>query len=151
LGANIFTLNHGSPLTDYVVVGRSLGDSGLLAFSSGAISHTASVGLVVLGRDLGSLGQVNLSGTGRWDIACTAIVGNNGTGLFNQSGTTTVTFNQNDVNTNLYVGMNNHGIYNLQGGILTANVSPGFVEGIGVNSNGTFNQTGGFNNTRSLQ
>jgi hypothetical protein len=73
---------------------------------------------------------MNISGTARWNVACTAWVGNFGTGVVNQSGGL-VNFNQLDVSTSLLVGLNGHGSYNLSGGVLSSTLPPNFLQGLG--------------------
>ena len=103
-------------------------------------THTAG-GSLVLGQNVGSSGEYNLSGgtlSSSFTFGAVAIVGQYGTGVFNQSGGTNTA-------SLYYLGLNvgGGGTYNLTGGNLNAGLSAGEA-GMGVfrNSGGTHNVNG---------
>ncbi|MEK7846792.1 MAG: hypothetical protein AAB257_07515, partial [Nitrospinota bacterium] len=117
-----------------------VGNSGRGVFNQSDGTHTAG-GSLVLGQNVGSSGEYNLSGgtlSSSFTFGAVAIVGQYGTGVFNQSGGTNTA-------SLYYLGLNvgGGGTYNLTGGNLNAGLSAGEA-GMGVfrNSGGTHNVNG---------
>lgn len=125
-----YTLQNDGAL--YVSQDATIGGAGNGTFSqSGVNSSTTVQGAVVVGRDNGGNGTVNLA-DGQFNVGGDLTLGNaaGSAGTFNQSG------GSNTVGGGVVLGVNGGtGVYNLSGGSLTA--------GTVSNGNGVFNFSGG--------
>ena len=156
-GANdkgAFTLSGTGVLT--AIGGENIGASGTGLFVQSAGSNLVGGkfnSVLNIGENISSTGTYVLSGTGTLSFdgdgvgGVGEILGNQGTGVFNQSGgLNNVTSNTTSGDT-LVLGDFTSGVgtYNLSAGTLNVTgLSAG--EAIGVGGKGTFNQTGGLNN-----
>jgi len=113
------------------VVGVNNGGRGALVLSGGTHTLIASGPTIVFGLNAGAIGSGTLSGTATLS-ASGEIIGNSGTGSFNQTGGTN--------ETSLTLGNNagSSGSYSLSGGTLN-----GANEFVGYDGTATFTQTGG--------
>jgi len=123
------------------------GHNGTVNQSAGTNGSPTATYLISVGYGAGLTGTYNLSGTGTLNAGNTLEVGTNGTGIFNQTGGTSI------VPTYLYLGTNatGNGSYNLQGGTLDADSTMvSTQEIIGFYGTGSFTQTGGTHNANTI-
>jgi hypothetical protein len=128
-------------------------DEQIGVIGSGTVTQMAGIntinGSAILGSQKGSTGVYNLSGTGTVTGNGNIVVGGgvSGTGTMNQSGGT-VSMTNTGIGETLVLGgeaaSNGSGTYDLSGGSLTS-----YSEDIGARGAGTFTQTGGTNTVSS--
>jgi autotransporter-associated beta strand protein len=127
---------------DNLYVGYS--GAGTLTQSSGNVTNNYTGGWLAVGMNSGSTGTYNLGGSGILrPIDIGEVVGNSGTGVFNQSGGTN-SFHYDY----LFLGYSagGSGTYNLGG---TGYLTTGY-QYVGYSGSGTFAQSGGTNTTGEL-
>jgi autotransporter-associated beta strand protein len=140
--ANIATISADIVATPIdILVGDGGGTNGRLIHTAGAAS-TGDQNWMVVGRG-GGTGIYDLSGSGSMTVGAAGpggrlYVGADGTGTVNMNTSGTLTI-RNDLN--LGVGTNGNGIFQMDGGTLTTG-GWNFI-GNGNGATGTFNQTGG--------
>lgn len=140
--ANIATISADIVATPVdILVGDGGGTNGRLIHTAGAAS-TGDQNWMVVGRG-GGTGIYDLSGSGSMTVGAAGpggrlYVGADGTGTVNMNTSGTLTI-RNDLN--LGVGANGNGIFQMDGGTLTTG-GWNFI-GNGNGATGTFNQTGG--------
>jgi len=140
----LYTLSGGT-LTTGITGGSSIGDVVIGNYgtgeldNSGGIQTSSSIDGFTLGSQAGSQGTYKLTGTGSLSVAGNENVGVFGTGVFQQSGTTS-----NTVGGSLYISSGFGGpssSYTLTDGTLTVSGS----EIVGFAAQGSFTQSGGSN------
>ena len=133
-----------TPQLEYIAYA---GHNGTVNQSAGTNGSPTATYQISVGYGAGLTGTYNLSGTGTLNAGNTLEVGANGTGIFNQTGGTSI------VPTYLYLGTNptGNGSYNLQGGTLDADSTMvSTQEIIGFYGTGSFTQTGGTHNANTI-
>ena len=117
-----------------------VGQSGTGTFTQSGGTNSLSSGLhLEIGYASGSFGTYNLSNAGALSTHGAVIVGDNGTGYFNQSGGTSTIVSSDALAVGLNVGSN--GTYTMTGGTLSAGGHE-FIGDLGI---GTFTHSAGTN------
>jgi hypothetical protein len=148
---NTYTLNSGT-LT--VAGDESIGDGGMGTFNQSGGTHTLAIiqtligdfdSNLYVGNSSGAVGAYMLSGTAKLECSGTEYIGYSGAGTFTQSGGTNTI---DDGPLLLGNNVNSNGTYNLSGG--TLDCSSFGCEQIGVSGTAGFTQSGGTNHSIDL-